>query len=114
MLLCSFTVLSLTDGKTPIQRDILDVKQLYFAETYSFCLSAEHSGTEPSIATNVSLKLILPCTQVSCSGSKQLSHLNYTFPHPMRVVLESRGCFGLVKYVSDFMLWFKIVSIQLV
>jgi len=26
------------------------------------------------------------------------------------VVLESCGGFGLVRYVSDFMLWFKIAS----
>ena len=37
-------------GRTTVE--ILDVQQLYFAEAYSFCLTAEHSGstTEPSVA----------------------------------------------------------------
>ena len=102
---------SLTDGRTPIQKRDPGCPATVFAETYSFCLTAEHSGsTEPSVAKNVSLKVILACTRGSCSGSKQLSHLNFTFPHSTRVVLMSCCCFGLVRYVSDFMLWFKIVS----
>ena len=35
---------------------------------------------------------------------------NYTLPHSTRVVLVSCGCHELVRYVSDFILWFKIVS----
>ena len=43
-----------------------EIQQVYFAETYNFCLTAELSGnTEPSVAKNVSLNLILACTRVS-------------------------------------------------
>ena len=77
---------------------------------YSFCLTAEQYRAKCS--QNVTLKVILACTRASCSGSKQLSRVNYTFPHSTRVVLMSCGCFGFVRYVSDFIyaVVFKIVS----
>ena len=75
---------SLTDGRTPIQK--------------------RDPGCPATVLCGnvLTAEVILACTRASCSGSKQLSRVNYTFPHSTRVVLMSCGCFGFVRYVSDF------------
>ena len=45
-------------------------------------------GPGPSEGNSLLLKLNLTCIEVSCSGYKQLSCLNNTFPHSIRVVPE--------------------------
>jgi len=32
------------------------------------------------------------------------------FLHSMGVILVSRGCFGIAAQVSDFIVWYKVVS----